>query len=90
MDHAVRRVQAAFEVIGEAAQRAADRVQIFVGLVDHGCPLHGRHQGLQPSEDGLRVDGRGKGLDAMPGCGALFTTDAVVPERAGSEPIAHR
>ena len=88
VDHAFRRAEAAFEVIGEAEPCAADRVQVFVSLVDHGCSLHGRHQCLQPGEDGLRVAWSGEGLDAVLACGALFAADAVVPALAGSEAVA--
>ena len=89
VDYAFRQAEAAFEVVGEAEPRAADRVQVFVGLVDHGRPLHGRHQGLQTGEDGLRVAWSGEGLDAVLARGALFAADAVVPARAGSESVAH-
>ena len=89
VDHAFRRAEAAFEVVGEAEPCAADRVQVFVSLVDHGRSLHGRHQCLQPGEDGLRVARSGKGLDAVLACGAFFAADAVVPALAGSEAVAH-
>ena len=72
MDHAFRRAEATFEVVGEAEPRAADGVQVFVGLVDHGRPLQRRHQCLQPGEDGLRIARSGEGLDAVLACGALL------------------
>ena len=89
VDHAFRQAEAEFEIVAEAEQRAADSVQVFVGLVDHPRPLHGGHQGLQPGEDDLRVALNGEGLDAVNGCGAFFAAYAVVPAPAGLEPVAH-